>query len=364
MPFEGLIQVLARMDAWDQALPLASNPETLRRYYRWSGGVSLLFVGLLIIAGIVWSRLNEAVRNVIYSLTETLTISCALMIYMFRMGFEGPWAPISVIMKNPAASPVYGHRLLFVWIAKAIQEIVPNLSDLRSFYLSQLLATLLAVYVLGRWSALHVGKAFSWLGQILGVLMISTCFGYFNFYDIGTVFFTTCALLAIYTRRYWWLVPIVVIGTLNYEGVLLLIPLAAVMAYEKESSKSWVPAIATSLVAYSAVRVVLQAFIPLSRQVNWRIWSNMTKPFVMYHQMSYSVLALAGWYAIGLMSLRYSDPRLRRLSLLFPLIFGVTFLFGQFHEPRQFDAFIPVVVALLLSASKRKLELELALHRC
>ena len=90
----------------------------------------------------------------------------------------------------------------------------------------------------------------------------------------------------------------------------------------------------------------------------------MTKPFVMYHQMVYSVLALAGWYAIALMSLCYCDPQLRRLTSLFPLIFGVTLLLGQFHEPRQFDAFIPVVVAILLSASKRRLELEIASHRC
>ena len=225
-----------------------------------------MFVGLLILSGTIWSRLNEAARSAIYSLTETLTISCALMIYMFRMGFEGPWSPLSVIMSNPAASPVYGHRLLFVLIAKAFQEIVPNLSDLRSFYLSQFVATLLAVYVLGRWSALHVGKAFSWLGQILGVLMISTCFGYFNFYDINTVFFTTCALLTIYTRRYWWMVPVVVIGTLNYEDVLLLIPAAAAMAYKKDSPKKWIPGVATSLAAYCAVRFVLQAAIPLSRQ--------------------------------------------------------------------------------------------------
>jgi hypothetical protein len=41
------------------------------------------------------------------------------------------------------------------------------------------------------------------------------------------------------------------------------------------------------------------------------------------------------------------DARLRRLTLLFPLLLGVTFLFGQFHEARQFAAFIPVLVALL-----------------
>jgi len=36
----------------------------------------------------------------------------------------------------------------------------------------------------------------------------------------------------------------------------------------------------------------------------------------------------------------------------------VTFLFGQLHEPRQFNAFIPVLIAILLSAFRRKLDLK------
>jgi hypothetical protein len=220
-------------------------------------------------------------------------------------------------------------------------------------------AILLTVYALGKWSALHIGKTFSWVGQILGVALLSTSFTYYNFYDIGTVFFTTCGLLAIYTRRYWWLVPVVMIGTLNYEGLVLLIPVAAFMAYDKDPLKTWIPALAASVLGYFAVRYGLQAAIPFSHPADWRIWSNMALPFLVRGQMAYCVLALAGWYAAGLMSARYCDPRLKRLILLFPLVFAVTFLFGQLHEPRQFDAFIPVVVAMILSASRRKFELEI-----
>ena len=71
--------------------------------------------------------------------------------------------------------------------------------------------------------------------------------------------------------------------------------------------------------------------------------------------MVYAILALTGWYAIAGMSLPDCEVRLRRFFLLFPLIFAVTFMFGQFTEARQFDAFIPVLIATTLSATRRRL---------
>jgi len=185
--------------------------------------------------------------------------------------------------------------------------------------------------------------------------MLSVCFSYRNFYDVGNVFFVTCGLIAIYKRKYWWLVPVVTIGTLNYEGVLLLIPLAAFCACFDDDRKRWVPPVAAALVFYCAVRLILQLALPMPRQVNWRIWSNLTEPFILRTHLAYSILALAGSYALAMMSLRDCEVRLRRFFLLFPLIVAVTFLFGQFVEPRQFDAFIPVLVGTILSATKRQL---------
>ena len=44
-------------------------------------------------------------------------------------------------------------------------------------------------------------------------------------------------------------------------------------------------------------------------------------------------------------------------SDLLPMLFGVTFLFGQFHESRQFNALIQVLIPVLLSAFRRMLDL-------
>ncbi len=40
------------------------------------------------------------------------------------------------------------------------------------------------------------------------------------------------------------------------------------------------------------------------------------------------------------------------------MVFGTTLVFGQFHELRQFDALIPVVVALILSYLVRGAHME------
>lgn len=356
MPFEGLMRFFASIDHWKQA-PSAADPYTLRKYYSRSVGIALMIAGLLLASGALWASRTQRTRDLVFRAVFTLACSSAIMMFMMRMQFVGDrFPPPQVLMTNPQSLPVFGHRLLFVWIADAFQRIVPSLSPFRAYDLSQGIAVLLAMYALGRWSALQVGETLQWTGQVLGVVMISACFTYRNFYDVGNMFFITCGLIAIYKRKYWWLLPVVMIGTLNYEGVLLLIPVAAFCAYFEDPPKRWVPPLAVALVFYCAIRVILQLALPMPRQVDWRIWSNFTKTFLWWRTDTvFVILALTGWYVIAGMSLRDCEVRMRRFFLLFPLVFAVTFMFGQFTEARQFDAFIPVLVAGILSATRRKL---------
>lgn len=356
MPLEGVLRFFAGLDAWPRGKLLAANPQVLRKYYSQGVGVALMIAGVLVAAGALWGALTQRVRDLVFRAVVTLACSSAVMVFMLRMEFTGAWSPPQVLMTNPQSLPVFGHRLLFVWIADAFWRTAPHLAPLHAYYLSQWIAVLLAMYALGRWSAIHGGETLRWTGQLLGAVMISVCFTYKNFYDVANVFFITCGLMAIYKRKYWWLLPVVIMGTLNYEGVLLLIPLAVFCAYFEESPKRWVPPVAAALVFYCAIRFILQFALPMPRQVDWRIWSNFTEAFLSGRtEMVYAILALIGWYAIAGMSLPDCEVRLRRFFLLFPLIFAVTFMFGQFTEARQFDAFIPVLIATTLSAARRKL---------
>ncbi len=358
LPFEELIVSFARIDQWPSAMPLASNPVTLRRYYALSVGAALLILGLLAMGCAIWTRLSTDARGAVFRLTTTVGCSCALMAFLIRMSFDGPWSPPSVVMHNPSALPIFGHRLLFVWVALGFQAVVPSLSDLRAFYLSQAVAVVLMAYLLEKWSELHIGKTFAWLGQVFGAFLLSMCFSYHNFYDIGIVFFTTWGLLALYARRYWWLVPCVALGTLNHEGILFLVLVAAFVAYFDAPLRKWVPPVALSLLMYIVDRYALQAAIPFAHHVDWRLWSNMAKPFVMPKEIGYSTMVLTPWFALTLMGLWDCDARLRRMTLYFPLLVGSTLLFGQFQEPRQFDAFIPILTAIVLQTSLRRFKIE------
>ena len=358
LPFEGLVRRFAQMDRETETGLLASQPALLRKYYGLTLAMGFGLAGLTTLLAVAWRRLNGSTQAMMWRATCTLACTCALCLYIFKMTYEGPWAPVGVLMSNPGALPIFGHRLLFVWLAKAFQAAVPTLSPLRCFYASQVVAALLAVYAVGRWSALCVGQSLSWLGQVLAVILISTCLSFWNFYDIGIVFFFSCGLLALYRREYVWLVVVVTVGTLNHENALLLVPTAAFLLYDAEPRRVWLPVVAASLAGHLLARAAMQWLIPFQAHFDWRIWSNMTKPFLLPREMAYSLLALGGWYALGLMSLPACDKRLRRLLLLFPLLFGVTFVFGQFHEPRQFNAFIPVLIAVLLSAFRRTLDVE------
>jgi hypothetical protein len=358
LPFEGLVQRFAQMDNWAQGTSLAFQPALLRKYYRLTLVVGFSLAGLTTLLALAWSRLNGLTQAIVWRATCTLACTCALCLYLFKMTFAGPWVPVDVIMSNPSALPIFGHRLLFVWLAKVFQAAVPTLSPLRCYYASQVVAALLAIYAVGRWSAIHVGEALSSLGQVLAVILISTCLLYQDFYDIGIVFFFSCGLLALYRQKYVWFVVVVAVGTLNHENALLLVPTSAFLLYDAEPRRVWLTVVAASLAGYLLTRTAMQWLIPFQKHVDWRTWSNMTKPFLLPHEMAYSLLALGGWYALGLMSLPACDKRLRRLLVLFPMLFGVTFLFGQFHEPRQFNAFIPVLIAVLLSAYRRMVDLE------
>jgi len=362
MPCEGLVRRSAQMNraqndrvaqmGWAEGVRLASQPALLRKFYRQTLAVGFGLAGLTTLLALAWSRLNGLTQAGVWRATCALACACALCLYIFKITYDAPWAPVDVLMSNPGTLPIFGHRLLFVWLAKAFQAVIPALSAARGYYVSQVVAALLAIYAIGRWSAVHVGEALSPLGQVLAVILISTCLDYRNFYDVGIVFFFSCGLLALYRRKYLWFVVVVTVGTLNHENALLLVPIAAFLLYDAEPRRVWLAVVAVSLAGHLLARAAMQWLIPLPGHVDWRIWSNMTRPFLDHREMALSLLALGGWYVLGLMSLPACDKRLRRLLLLFPMLFGVTFLFGQFHEPRQFNAFIPVLIAVLLRGAQ------------
>ncbi len=317
----------------------------------------LAAITLLLALG--WRRLSESTRAMVWRATWPLACTSALCIYIFKMTFDGPWAPVDVLMSNPGALPIFGHRLLFVWFADAIHAVHPSLSPLRCYYVSQVVVALLALYAVGQWSALHVGKALGSVGQVLAVVLISSCLTYRNFYDIGVVFFFSCALLALYRRQYVWFVVIVTVSTLNHENALLLIPMAAFLLFDSEPRRVWLAVVGSSLVGHMLARAALQHFIPFQTNLQW-------DPLGEFHQVLPASKRTGVLRAcIGrlvrarpheLVGLR-QEAATSSVALPDAARSGPV-LVGMVNEPRMFNAFIPVLVAVLLTALQRMVTLE------
>jgi hypothetical protein len=54
------------------------------------------------------------------------------------------------------------------------------------------------------------------------------------------------------------------------------------------------------------------------------------------------------WFATALFGLPYAPRLLRRAVAVLPMLIGLTVLVGQLNEARQFVAFAPVALALLV----------------
>ena len=371
MPLEGVVQRLAHADGFANGIDgnpegprLAADLSAIRKYYALTAAFVLGCAGMGAFLAIAWRRSSERVRRLAWKLGVTLACTCSLMVFMSGLEFEGQWMPMNVMMNNPTSLHIVGHRLLFIWIARAIRSLTGGgLSNLRSFYASQIIAAFLAMYALGRWSALIAGEALSWVGQVMGCMILASSFSYYTFHDIGIVFFSTCGMIAIYTRRYWWLVPVVAVGTLNHEGVLLVLPVCVFVAFGQDATKKWLAPVAAATVAYILVRSALllvnhpQTEPGLENQLDLRVWSNMVKPFLFPKYIVQSFLTLLPWCLLGLVALRHCDIRIQKMAVLFHLLVAVTVVFGQFHEARQFDAGIPVMVGIILNATARQMGL-------
>jgi hypothetical protein len=356
LPFEKLVEQSARIGSGFDRVPLA--PQQALLFYRLALAVVFGLSGVTLMLALGWKRLSESTHAIVWRATWTLACTTALCLYLFKMTFDGPWAPVDVLMSNPGALPIFGHRLLFVWFADAIHSVHPSLSPLRCYYVSQVVAALLALHAVGQWSALHVGKALASVGQVLAAILISSCLTYRNFYDIGVVFFFSCALLTLYRRQYVWFVVIVTLATLNHENALLLIPMAAFLLFDSEPPRVWLAVVGSSLVGHVLARTALQHLIPFQTNLQWTLWGNFTRFFLLPRELAFFVLALGGWYVLGLMGISACDTRLRRLLLLFPMLLGIDLIVGMVNEPRMFNAFIPVLVAVLLAALQRMVILE------
>jgi hypothetical protein len=350
LPLESLLLRAAAIDQNVRNGLLQLDVYQLRRVIRFQ-----VIFWSIVASGIPWlflipSRVSVRLRPRLFQLSITLGCSSALFLLLASCGFEAPWYPLTVLMKNPGSLPVFGHRLLWVWVADLVQKLIPSLSYTRCYLLSQIVPIVLTVIMIGKWSELFIDPSLRWVGQVLLVPMLAPTFGYFTFYDISIVFFYALCLYLLHQRRYLWFAIAVGVATFNHENALLLVVLAGLETFRE---KFRVCAVVTlgSLLLHLAARFAMQWAIPSTRLVDWRIWTNLVYPLIHPQMLIEAALVLMFWWLAAAVCWEDAEPFLRRAALLLPMLLTVTFLFGQLHEARQFNAMIPVLIAFILSAN-------------
>ena len=314
-----------------------------------------LMDGFIILGAAIYviSRFASASINsqYLFSICATAAVSVSVFIILATFARDESFAPVETLMKNPGALPVYGQRLLLVWLADAFKFLVPSVSYRRAYLFTQLIAIVFATYMIGEWSALFIGQRNKLLGQLLFVAMLIPTITYGTFYDIPVIAVYTLCLFLLYTKRYALLVGVFAIGTLNHENTLLLVPIAALVLWRTVSCRLSFGVPVALLGAWLTARFAIQHFVPQNSHFEWHVWTNVVALAHPSAELVKSLLTLAFWFICAAIGFRTANRFLRLTGILLPELIAVTFVAGRFVESRQFDAFIPVAVALMLSTA-------------
>lgn len=181
--------------------------------------------------------------------------------------------------------------------------------------------------------------------------MLMVTITYYTFYDIAIVFFYTICLTALFQRRF---VPYLVffgLGTLNHENTLLLIPVFIAIYFDSDLPRvRFLTLIALQGLIYGTIRLLLFYFLPASRA-----WApgkfRFNLDLLLHHPwpLFVTLYSLIFWYVIAALGMKPAPTALKRSALvLMPLLLLTTLLFGQLNEARQFNAFMPVAIALIM----------------
>jgi hypothetical protein len=269
-------------------------------------------------------------------------------------GASMEWYPLDEVMDFSAAPP-FNHRVLLVVLARGIRALAPGHSPRFYFLVTQLPAIGLALYALRRWAALHVGARWADLAPLVFTAMYVPTIGYYTFYDVTIVAAYSLGLYFLFLRRFLPYLAVLLIGTTNHENILLLIAVFLVLEWRQPRARL-IGLVALQLLLYAAVRACLFRLLPAHAA-----WAGGKPGFnldLLLHQPALvlkSAACLVPWYLVAASGLRSASADLRRATVLFPLLCGVTFLVGQINEARMFDAFIPVALVLVLCAVKQLL---------
>jgi hypothetical protein len=186
--------------------------------------------------------------------------------------------------------------------------------------------------------------------------MLHTVQNFRFIYDLPSLAFFSTAMYLIYFRKHWgWFVALFLVGTINRETTLLLLPVYVIDAavidgtFEWKKLVQWQPmAVVLPLAAYWAV---------WQAAIRWWFYGNASEFYPRLDWNVKSLLAPQAWpqllSACGYLLLfvvvfrrRISDARLRAWLLLVPIWIVFMFSYGILIETRVFGELIPYMACV------------------
>ncbi|SIQ61433.1 hypothetical protein SAMN05880566_104235 [Janthinobacterium sp. TND4EL3] len=275
---------------------------------------------------------------------------------LLYFGVQRSWYVIDKIMAYEGAPP-FQHRVMFVFPAQVLQYAVPQLGALQSFLWSQVLAVVLMLWSVRRFATLFIRSDLAFIGQFLILCIWAPTLHYYTFYDIGIIFVYSFCLYHLLRRELLPYVAMLVAGTFNHEITLFLIVTSGFVFLGHMRWRSLAAFLALQLILYFLVRLLMFYLLPAHQAweggklgFNLNLLLNDTRGLV------YGLAPLLLWYLLAATGWRHAPLSLRRCTIILPCLIAMTALVGQFNEARQFDAFIPVAMALMLCSLSARLD--------
>ena len=291
---------------------------------------------------------SSAGERTVFDALMFVEYACLFYFYLARMGAEHDWYVLEQIMTF-TGDPPYQHRILFVVPAQILRKVMPSVSYLQSFLWSQAAAIVLALWAVKRFARLFIREDLAFVAQFLLVAMWAPTLDYFTFYDIGIVFVYSFCLYHLLRREFVPYLLMFALGTFNHELTLFLVVASAFVLFGRMDMRKLAEFLLLQLVLYALVRGSLFHFLPVDRAwASGRVLFNLDLFSKRPRFLFMSIAPLIFWYALALPGLRPARPDLRRCLIVLPCLLAMTLLVGQLNESRQFDAFIPIAVALIL----------------
>lgn len=325
-------------------------------YLRKSDNVVLYLAFLWLCAGLAWGvssrRLSQQNARGGQVGDGVVFVLCLAAVYVFlvRYGHEAEWYSIKKIMSY-AGKPPFQHRVMFVVPANAMHAFFPSLETGSCFLAAQVLAAALALWAVKRFSSLFIRADMAFVSQLLLVAVWAPTQRYFTFYDIGIMFVFSFCLYHLLRQEFRPYLLMLALGTFNHETTLFLIGVSALLFYRRMNLPALGRFLVLQLVLYGLVRAFLFYCLPANSA-----WEGGKLPYNIFllTQRQFDLLLNLGpsiiWLCIAALGWRHAPRDLRCCVVVLPCLLVMTFLVGQVQEARQFDAFLPIAVALICCA--------------